>query len=170
MIRLIATEESRQDVEELAAFFQSLNTPTPQMQKGVGDIVRSLFERRFDNEGGPGSRWVELHPTTIDEREEEGYGPAHPILQREGEYKMSFIDQGGFDNIETLITRGNGWTLELGSGDWRVGELEGGRSAPTFMTPRPVTLLEDSEESEIGDVLDRLFQQAADDMNMLRGA
>lgn len=166
MIKLTATQESRQDVKELAAFLQSLNKPTPEMQRGVGDVVRSLFQRRFDNEGGPGSRWVGLAVATMQEREEEGYGAAHPILRRSGEYEFSFTDLGRGDNIENLITRQSGWTLELGSGDERVAELEGGRDD---MVARPVTLLEDSEESEIGDVLDRLFQQAADNLGMTRG-
>ena len=166
MLKLTATPESRQDVKELAAFFDSLRSPTPGMQKGVGDVVRSLFERRFDNEGGPGGHWVGLARMTQLDREEQGYNPLHPILQRTGEYKFSFTDLGRSDNIENLITRQDGWTLELGSSDWRVNELEGGRSD---MAARPVTLFDDSEEEDIGDVLDRLFQQAADDMGVVRG-
>lgn len=169
MITLIATEKSRQDIEELATFFEGLSKPTPDMQTEVGDTVRRLFGQRFDNEGGPGSPWVGLTIATMRDREEQGYGAAHPILYRTGEYKFSFTGRGGFDNIENLITRATGWTLELGSSDFRVSELEGGRSSPTFMPPRPVTLLEASEESEIGDALDRIFQQAADSMGMDRG-
>lgn len=162
MITLTATPESRQDVDELAAFFESLNSPTANMQTAVGDVVRSLFERRFDNEG---PSWVGLARATQLDREEQGYNPLHPILERTGEYKMSFIDRGAIDNIENLITRQTGWTLELGSSDWRVAELEGGRSEPTFMPSRPVTLLGDREEDEIGDVLDRMFRQMADEMD-----
>ena len=160
MIKLTATPESRQDVKELAAFFEGLNRPTPDMRKSVGDIVRYLFEQRFGNEGGPGSPWAELRKRTIDER-----GNDHPILQRTGEYNFSFTDLGGLDNVEQLVTRGSGWTLELGSSDSRVEELEGGRTSPTFMAERPVTLLGDGEESEIGDELDIMFGEMADKMD-----
>ena len=167
MIKLIATPESRQDVNELAAFFDSLKSPTVSMRQELGDVVRGLFAFRFINEGGPGSGWAPLKDWTQQERIREGYDPFHPILEREGDYRRSFTDPGNADNYEMTILRGNGWTMEFGSDDWRVTELEGGRPD---MAARPVTLLEDSEESDIGNMLDRLFQQAADDMQLLRGA
>lgn len=168
MITLIATEESRQDIEELAAFFEGLNSPTISMRQEVGDVVRRLFGEHFDSEGSPVSGpWADLQKSTQIERLFQGYGGAHPILERDGNYRRSFTDFLSSDNIDTLITRPTGWTLELGSGDWRVAELEGGRDD---MMARPVTMLSSGEANEIGDVLDRLFQQAADDMGMMRGA
>lgn len=169
MIILTATEKSRQDVEELAAFFEGLGSPTVYMQQEVGNIVRRLFGEHFDAEGIPGAPWAELEDWTKDEREFFGFGRAHPILERTGKYRSSFTDFFSADNIQELTTRPTGWTLELGSDDWRVTELEGGRTDPTKMEARPVTLLGESEESRIGDVLDRLFQQAADDMEISRG-
>lgn len=168
MITLIATDESRQDVEELAAFFEGLKSPTISMRQEVGDVVRSLFGEHFDNEGSRSAfSWEGLKDRTRAERRREGYGAEHPILERSGYYKRSFTTFGAPDNFEQLITRDSGWTLELGSSDFRVTELEGGRSD---MTARPVTLLDSSEEEDIGDTLDRLFQQAADDMGLMRGA
>lgn len=168
MIKLTATPESRQDIEELAAFFQGLKSPTLYMRQILGDTVRGLFEEHFDNEGSRSAfSWEGLKDRTRAERRREGYGAEHPILVRSGYYKNSFTNLGAPDNFEQLVTRGDGWTMEFGSDDFRVNELEGGRDN---MAARPVTLLDDSEESEIGDVLDRLFRQAADDMGMMRGA
>lgn len=167
MITLTATEESRQDVAELAAFFEGLNSPTITMRQELGDTVRRLFGEHFEQEGSRSSfSWAKLEDRTREERRREGYGAAHPILVRSGYYKNSFTTLGAPDNFEQLITRTNGWTLELGSDDFRVNELEGGRPD---MDARPVTLLDSSEEEDIGNTLDRLFQQAADDMQLLRG-
>ncbi|MBT9173438.1 MAG: hypothetical protein DDT21_01839 [Syntrophomonadaceae bacterium] len=167
MIKLTATPKSRQDINELAAFLQSLNTPTPGMRKRLGDVVRGLFAFRFINEGSPSGQWASLKDRTRIERIREGYGAAHPILERSSDYRRSFTDLANADNYEMTILRPDGWTMKFGSSDWRVSELEGGRSD---MEARPVTLLENSEEDDIGDALDRLFQQAADDLGMARGA
>jgi len=163
MIQLTATPESRQDVEELAAFFQGLNSPTISMRQEVGDVVRRLFASHFEQEGSPASGpWADLEDWTQRERIAEGFGGKHPVLERYGDYRRSFTESLSGNSIENLIARNSGWTLELGSGDWRVEELEGGRPN---MDARPVTRMTDGEASEIGDVLDRLFQQAADDMD-----
>ena len=167
MITLTATEESRQDINELAAFFEGLSNPTIDMRKQVGDVVRSLFANHFAEEGSDVSGpWADLKESTRIERKMEGYNPDHPILERSGYYRESFTNPGAPDNLELLVQHKSGWTMELGSEDWRVKELEGGRPR---MFARPVTKLSGSERDEIGDVLDSLFQQAADDMEILRG-
>ena len=170
MITLTATEESRQDVQELAAFFEGLSYPTIEMQQGVGDIVRRMFGEHFDAEGSPASGpWTNLADWTKEEREFLGFSRAHPILQRTGSYRRSFTIFPSLDSFQELMTQPSGWTLELGSTDWRVDELEGGREGPLDMDPRPVTLMSQGEESRIGDVLDNLFEQAARDMELTHG-
>ena len=164
MLTLTATPESLQDVNQLAAFFESLNKPTVSMHETMGDIVRLLFEMRFDNEGGPSTPWAGLELWTQHERKWHGFDPFHPILQRTGSYKRSFTTRGA-GNIDRLITRPEGWTLEFGSNDFRVDELEGGVRAN--LEARPVTLLEDSEESYIGEALDEMFGQMADELAMM---
>ncbi|TFH48552.1 MAG: hypothetical protein E4H01_06120 [Lysobacterales bacterium] len=161
MVTLIATEESRQDVDELAAFFEGLSNPTIDMQKQVGNVVRSLFANHFAEEGSDVSGpWADLKDSTQIERKMEGYNPDHPILERSGYYRESFTNVNSPSNFEFTEFRNDGWAMEFGSEDWRVNELEKGRPR---MFARPVTKLSSGERDEIGDMLELMFQQAATD-------
>lgn len=158
MIQLTATPESRQDVAELAAFFAGLNSPTLWQKSELSDAMRAIFGQVFENEGPSIKPWHDLAPQTQIERVLEGFAPRHPIHVRFDDFRSSYINLGNSDHIEEYTSHAGGWRLEIGSGDWRVPRLEG-------ILDRPVTLLGDSEENEIGDTLDRMFRQMADDMD-----
>jgi len=159
MITLVPTQESRQSIRNLAAFFLDLNTPTQEMTKEIGDLVRSAFASNFANESdGDGEPWYWLADWTRRERIYEGYDPDHPILVRTGGYKGSFTDPGAAYQ-ETFVMEG-GFRIEFGSEDERVTLLEGGDSY--VLPPRPVTIIGAGAEEALGFLLDSLFEVLAD--------
>lgn len=107
----------------------------------VGKItnpIREGFAQNFaDEAGGPhGTPWQLLAKRTSDEREQLGFDPHHPILERTGGYKSSWIDRMSGDHFErqhkhgqfsgTKLVGKNKVTINFGSVDYRVPTLEGG--------------------------------------------
>ena len=160
-IKLVATQESRQDRDELAAFFASLNSPTFEQKTALGDAMGSIIDKIFANEGPSENPWFELRPMTQWERKMEGFPPEHPIHFRTGSLQDSFTERGNSGHIEEYTVGANGWMLEYGSDDWRLPRLE-------VELKRPIALFGGSEDEQLGDALDRIFSEAADTLGYNR--
>lgn len=104
------------------------------------DIVRRGFAYNFSVEGVPSSPWAELAPRTQREREEmlkqemgglvEGFTPTHPILQRTGKYRQSWVEKTDPDALSlTERPEANTLFMYIGSSDDRVPKLSSGFGA-----------------------------------------
>jgi hypothetical protein len=118
----------------------------------VGKITNPIREGFADNfageKGGPhGSPWALLAERTSYERVLLGFDPYHPILERTGRYKSSWIDRTSGDHFErqhkhgqfsgTKLVGQNKVTINFGSTDYRVPTLEGGEgSMPAHLLER----------------------------------
>lgn len=62
----------------------------PALQE-VGAFLLAGIRNGFAHEGSPGGLpWRQLAPETATIRQAQGFGPAHPILERSGQLKNSF--------------------------------------------------------------------------------
>ncbi len=64
---------------------------------------RKIEQKRFDSEG-PG--WAELKPSTVADRERQGYGGDHPILNRDGTLRRSLTTKGAKGAVITPMPDG----------------------------------------------------------------
>jgi len=127
-------------------------------QTNVADAINKGFGANFDAErAGDGGDWNRLRPFTIAERKRKGFGPG-PILNRTGEYRRSFTNRNASGHVEKFKPTRQGWTLESGSDDERVGTLEYGGYTGTgrFVPPRPASFLSDASEDRVFAVLDAI--------------
>lgn len=112
----------------------------------IGYITTPVREGWADNfareQTGWGSKWAQLANRTQAERSSLGFSPAHPILERTGDYKASWITRTHPRHFEKMHSRGswsgtrfqgsgNSVTINLGSIDYRVPILSGGMQPPT---------------------------------------
>lgn len=148
------TDQAIREVRTLSNFMLSLANPSAFEMNAVGVAVQREFKQSFLNQGSAAGAWRPLQPWTQSERAWLGYHPTYPILFRDGHYMDSFMDSSSVHEYRETPT---GWEMEFGSNDFRHSELEGGRSSPTVMSARPVTLLADSQEARLGTALDALF-------------
>lgn len=127
-------------------------------QANVADAINKGFGANFDAErAGDGGDWNRLRPFTIADRKRKGFGPG-PILNRSGGYRRSFTNRGDSDHVEKFKATRQGWILESGSENERVGTLEFGGYTGTgrFVPPRPASFLSDASENRVFDVLDAI--------------
>ena len=64
---------------------------------------RRIEQKRFESEG-PG--WAALKPSTVADRERQGYGGEHPILNRDGTLRRSLTTKGAKDSVITPMPDG----------------------------------------------------------------
>jgi len=84
-------------------------------------VVLPSIKKNFEEEGRP-TKWVELAPWTQRERVSQGYGPAHPILQRSGELmrmatvKDNLLWQENKNELKIICVVEDKWKLHFGEG------------------------------------------------------
>ena len=163
MISLKATPQAEQEWSLVDKFFNDLAKPKHSTLRPVTDVIRRGFLENFMREqSGDGTAWEELAPATVDEREAEGYGGTGPIQVRSGSYEDSFTSASGLNHIEEIITSPKGYTIDVGTADSRADLLEQGgftnfNGVLVYVPARPVTILGDRQESDIGNALDAFF-------------
>ena len=156
MIRLIPTERSRQEAREFVSLAEELANPGADAIRPIQDAIRATFAANFANERGDDRSWAPLALRTIKERIRLGYGGAHPILIRSGEYRRSFVEADDPQHVSQSEIAGGKWRIEEGSSDKRAGTLEFGSDN---VPPRPVTLPGRAGEERIADVIEYLFDR-----------
>lgn len=166
----------------------------------LSDPVRMGFSRNFETESAGGDPWPQLAPYTVEERAQlmmsgeslvQGFGERHPILQRTGAYKSSWLDYSNplhmVDYYEemhyTSATSGlvgkNQLTVFVGSKHPYVDRLSGGAEAKITehvtplglyfssiesgaVPPRPVHIIEDRYADLIGRIAGAILTAKAD--------
>lgn len=126
--------------------------------RAISSAIRQRFAENFTRQGSGAGAWASLRPRTISERRRLGYAGAHPILVRSGRYRASFTEEGASDHFSEFRRVGSYWMISEGSDDERGPELEIGVPSRN-LPPRPVTLLDDTQEARIGDVVDYIMLQ-----------
>lgn len=116
------------------------------------NVVRQGFDYNFEQEGIPSGKWQELADLTKRERREmqlfeagglvPGFSEDHPILQRTGRYRQSWVNMNDQDAYSESFGGAGNFFMFIGSDDPRVAKLSGGGSAP----------LEEALESEYGGI------------------
>lgn len=114
----------------------------------ITNPVRQGFAYNFDTEtGGPfRQKWRDLAERTRREREQLGFQPEHPILERTGNYKSSWINRMDPRHFEKQHRHGqmtggglvgqNMLTIHVGSIDYRAPIHELGLEMPEHLVER----------------------------------
>lgn len=134
--------------------------------------IRHGFRQNFNREGSAGGKWKELADWTVSERaalSQQGsfigglvpaFGPEHPILQRTGEYMMSWVDSGhpAHGREDTAMGQVGRQVLE-GSEDRRAEELSLGasRAGGGHLPARPVNLVDEIFETAMKARIDAIL-------------
>jgi len=117
----------------------------------VGPFLEGRARSRFANEGDDAvGKWAPLQQTTVDIRESQGYGGAHPINHRTGELEEFITGSGNYTTVHPW-----GATLQF-PGASPIGEMEEkvrtaqmGKSAQykggSDTVPRPVLGLSETD-------------------------
>lgn len=148
----LRTDAKFDDVERL---IDKISRPGNGQTRAIVDGIKQRFQENFTRQGSGAGRWAPLAPSTREQRRAQGYAGASPILVRSGNYRQSFVGRGG-DSYERVWQSPLGLTIEAGSDDSRGRWLELGTSR---MPARPVTLLDDAQESRLVDLLDFVVGQ-----------
>lgn len=155
MIRLLASDRTRREVAEFLRRVDELGSPSAEAIRPIQETIRAAFDMAFTAEGSA-VRWAPLAPFTQRERRRLGYPPQHPILQRSGDYRRSFTEEGHPAHVSEWEAPAGIWQITEGSADDRAEELEEGR---WNMPARPVTDLGEQGENLIAVTLEHLFDQ-----------
>lgn len=140
------------DVKKLGAEAVELASLILQLNDGldlgiITNPVRAGFAHNFETESSAGIPWRQLADRTNREREFLGFPPAHPILERTGGYKHSWITRTASNHFERQHRHGqvspgggiigqNMLTIHVGSIDYRAPIHELGLEMPEHLVER----------------------------------
>jgi hypothetical protein len=142
-------------IEGIKELIERMAKPGTQDLMRVEQAVRYGFAGNFARQGaGDSPPWAPLAPRTQRERQRAGYNPNRPILVRSGLYRTSWLSlsPNGFRNMDY---RADGWTMSVGSGDYRVDWLNSGvpgRNLPA----RPVHYLDTGQINNIAAAMEEM--------------
>ena len=155
MIDVQPSQQSERELNEFLRRLEALGNPPPAAVEAVQEAIRAGFAEVFDSEGAAGGApWAQLAEATRRERQRLGFPPAHPILERTGDYRVSFTNEGHADHISEWSAGGGVWRIAEGSSDYRAKYHEPGGD---IIPRRSVTALGAGIEAQIGAALDQLF-------------
>lgn len=162
MFSLQPSARSHADVAELVRVLETITLRIDgQAQDDIQTAVTDGFARNFEREGGPHGAWAQLSPMTQRDRSMKGFPPAHPILQRTGDYRAALTNPHHPDHYHQVRYSGHVFVQEEGSNHRHLDLLEGGGGR---VPARPATELDGQAEAQLGvtldRVLDRLFTRA----------
>ena len=156
LIRLRPTEATRRHVADFLDLADDLATPKADAIRPIQDVIRATFAANFTNERGDDRSWAPLALRTIKERIRLGYGGAHPILIRSGDYRRSFVEADDPQHVSESEIAGGVWKIHEGTADIRAGTLEfGSDNVPA----RPVMAPGRSGEDRITEVVEYMFDR-----------
>jgi hypothetical protein len=155
MISLTPTERTQREVGDFLRQLDELADPPASALRPIQEGIRAGFDAIFATEGAAGEApWAQLAEMTRREREKQGFPAAHPILERTGIYRRSFVDEHHVNHVSQWDVAGGIWTIEEGSSDERADDLEYGTP---IMPERPVTILGAGGEARLSYIIDDLF-------------
>ena len=129
--------------------------PSTQHLGVVEKAVRYGFAGNFARQGaGDSPPWAPLAPRTQRERIFGGYNPTTPILVRSGRFRASWMTAYP-TGYRVMAYSPNGWTMSVGSNDFRAIILGLGVPARN-LPPRPVHYLDNSQINNIAGAMTEL--------------
>lgn len=129
-----------------------------------GETLTDLFDMNFAAEG---PLWANLATRTQEEREQLGYDPDHPILERTGHLRMSVTDRSHPDHFEEIQMVADGVIhLYEGSNHPNFDLLHaGGMNDQGRLVPaRPMTVVHDFQMDHLQRALERIVDAALGDL------
>lgn len=115
MLSFKQSSSTDQEFRELEQVVKNLRRLPEAKLKPVQRSIRAGFAQNFATESAGGVPWQSLAPSTIKERILLGYGGAHPILQRTGAYRASFVNEFDGDHVSTIEQSDGKTTIGEGS-------------------------------------------------------
>ena len=160
MIDVQPSQQSERELNEFLRRLEALGNPPPAAVEAVQEAIRAGFAEVFDSEGAAGGApWAQLAEATRRERQRLGFPAAHPILERTGDYRASFTNEGHADHISEWSAGGGVWRIAEGSGHELAQYHEQGTSR---MPARRATAFGAALESRVEQALDGLFREWMD--------
>lgn len=125
-----------------------------------GETLTDLFDMNFAAEG---PLWTPLAIRTQEEREQEGYDPEHPILERTGQLRYSVTDRNHPDHFEDIQWTGDATFVLLEGSDHPNFDLlhAGGTNRYGRPVPaRPMVVVHDFQMDHLDRALERIVEAA----------
>ena len=141
--------------DDLERLIDKISRPGNGQTRAIVDAIKQRFQENFTRQGSGAGRWAPLAPSTREQRRAQGYAGGSPILVRSGDYRQSFVGRGG-NRYERVWHSPVGLTIQAGSDDRREPCLERGTRK---MPARPVTLLDDAQETNLTRLIDFVVDQ-----------
>ena len=123
-----------------------------------GDVLLDLFDMNFAAEG---PMWTPLAIRTQEEREQQGYDPDHPILERTGHLRYSVTDRNHPDHFEDIEWVGDATFRFLEGSDHPYFDLlhAGGMNQYNRPVPaRPMAVVHDYQLEYLDKALERIAE------------
>jgi phage gpG-like protein len=136
--------------EDLIRLVDRIANPGSAQKRSVSDAIRRSFQDNFTRQQSGNGSWAPLAPATVLDRQKKGFAGSNPILVRTGGLRASWVSEGA--NHYSSVRSSGGYTVfEEGSSHPLAQFHEAGTSR---MAARPVSMLSDSQESRIVDVIE----------------
>ena len=146
------------DARQFRARMQKLGLliESSEITKAAGLDVLAFVADNFRTEGRRGgSGWKELAPFTIAQRERQGYGPQHPILERTGKLRRSFI-RGAPDNVFRTVGPA---ALDVGTVVGYASTHERGRMGPPRIPQRKMLPTREQAQTIAAKAIEALIKE-----------
>ncbi len=138
-MEIVITVDDSELTEMIAGLRGRLEDMSPVMKAIAHDMLHSV-EENFEQEGRP--KWKELAPATVKQREKEGYGGKHPILQRSGD--LAGKVHAGNTTTSAFVGINDPRAAILNFGGWA------GRGRLVWIPARPYLTLTPGDIEDIG--------------------
>jgi hypothetical protein len=157
VISLEPTDASERELKDFLRRLEAIAAPASARVEAVQTAIRAGFADVFTSEGAAGAApWAQLAEATRRERERLGFPPAHPILERTGDYRGSFTDAGHTDHVSEWSAGGGVWRIAEGSRHELAQYHEQGTAR---MPARPATAFGAAVTGRVETALDELFRE-----------
>lgn len=151
-------------IEGIKLLIERMARPSTSNQQRIEKAVRFGFAGNFARQGaGDSPPWAPLAPRTQRERARAGYNPTTPILIRSGGFRNSWVTNSP-TGFMAMAYSPNGWTMTVGSGDFRAPIL--GLGAPGRNLPaRAVHYLDNGQINNIAGAMEEMQTRVIESLN-----
>jgi len=156
VINLVESAQNQQQWAAIQRAVDNLLRPTKQQLQPVQEAIRAGFAENFDTESAGGQPWAQLALSTVIERVLLGYPGEHPILQRSGNYRSTFVDGGNAEHISDIDYQAGLTSVFEGSANEMVPWHENGNAK---LPARPVLVMSSRAIDGIGDSVNRMISE-----------
>lgn len=136
--------------QDLIRLVDRISSPGSSQKRSISDAIRRGFQDNFTRQQSGDGAWARLAPSTVLDRQKKGFAGNNPILVRSGGLRASWVSEGA-NHYSSVRSSGGMTVYEEGSTHplAMFHESGGGR-----LSARPVSLLDDSQEQRIVDVIE----------------